>query len=129
MAVHSSILAWKIPWTEEDNSKEEENLDSGSKPGARGWYSEVPLGHPEPCLGGVASCCPGLGRDCPGPRPTLIEAKDAAPTLPLRTAFCTGRAKVIQVSPGPCGQRRGWASGALKLLLWALPISLPSLAE
>lgn len=100
MAVHSSILDWKIPWTEEDNSKEEENLDSGSKPGARGWYSEVPLGHPEPCLGGVASCCPGLGRDCPGPRPTLIEAKDAAPTLPLLTAFCTGRAKVIQSQDG-----------------------------
>uniref|UniRef100_A0AC11D2W6 Microsomal glutathione S-transferase 3 n=1 Tax=Ovis aries TaxID=9940 RepID=A0AC11D2W6_SHEEP len=62
MAIHSSFLAWKIPWTEEDNRKEEENLDSASKPGARGWYSEVPLGHPEPSLGGVALCCPGLGR-------------------------------------------------------------------
>ena len=90
MAIHSSILAWKIPWTEEDNRKEEENLDSASKPGARGWYSEVPLGHPEPSLGGVALCCPGLGRGLLRPRPTLIEAKDAAPTVLRRTTFCTG---------------------------------------
>ena len=69
MAIHSSILAWKIPWTEEDNLKEEKNLDSGSKPGGRGWYSEVPLGHPEPCLGGVASYCPGLGRGLPRATP------------------------------------------------------------
>ena len=111
MAIHSRILAWKIPWTGEDNHKEEENLDYASKPGAPGWYLKSLSGTRSPALGAWPRAARGWGGDCSGPRPTLPGAQDAAPTLPLRAAFRTRRAKVIQVSPAPAGSEEGGPRG------------------
>ena len=112
MATHSSILAWRIPWTEEPGGlqsmghKESEATEHPNTPAwVQKWWS---------------SGCPGCDRGTWWPVAALsricIESSFPAPPQPW--------------APGPAGASNPWAfPGQLALLLWPQGFNSSSFAN